>query len=74
MTLRLSQARQAGQGVVDFIGTFDYLAGEFLVFHFLARITRISLIFCYCLLNPGTRIQKTHNPPHGGKGTASILC
>ena len=21
----------------------------------------------YCLLNPGTRIQKTHNPPDGGR-------
>ena len=29
---------------------------------------RITLFFYYCLLNPGTRIQKTHNPPGGGAG------
>ena len=42
--LRFSQARQAGEGVVDFIGTFDYFAGKFFVFHFLAP--RLNTLCC----------------------------
>jgi len=43
---------------ITFLGT-DFT--DYTVF-----LDRIKWILYYCLLNPGTRIQKTHNPPGGG--------
>ena len=44
-------------GMMDFLDMIDTF-----FFCFLARISLITLFSYYCLLNPGVRIQKTHEP------------